>query len=142
MRPVMETFVSLSLLLLVTQIYGLQSVEKCRLVLLGPGAESSYIVTNTELNVNFIAETVELTGDCCFTMYSHSTSAKGQSMMVTRDGPLVSALTRVGSVFMMSCTEHTGNIAMYALLAISGAVLSLVLVFALYSVFRRKCGRS
>merc|ERR1712098_786078 len=110
-----ETFVSLSLLLLVTQIHSLQSVEKCRLVLLGPGAESSYIVTNTELNVNFIAETVELTGDCCFTMYSHSTSAKGQSMMVTREG----------SVFMMSCTEHTGNIAMSALLAISGAVLSL-----------------
>ena len=39
--------------------------SSCSLLLTAPGGRSTYTVTSTELNVNFAAESVELTGVSC-----------------------------------------------------------------------------
>ena len=39
--------------------------SSCSLLLTAPGGRSTYTVTSTELNVNFAAESVELTGVLC-----------------------------------------------------------------------------
>merc|ERR1711971_586104 len=113
--------------------------SSCSLLLTAPGVGATYTVTSTELNVNFAAEFVELTGQCCFAIYSHPTKAKGEAMMVNSGNRLASSLPQAGSAFMISCSENSGTIIMHTLLAVSAILIGLILVFALISTFGRKC---
>merc|ERR1711970_1595775 len=111
----------------------------CSLLLTGPEGRATYTVTSTELNVNFAAESVEMTGQCCFAIYSHPTKAKGESMMVDSGNRLASTLPQVGSAFMISCSENSGTIIMNCLLGVSAILIGLIVLFALVSTFGRKC---
>ena len=42
-----------------------EKLSDCSLLLTAPGGRATYTVTSTELNVNFAAESVELTGVLC-----------------------------------------------------------------------------
>ena len=43
-----------------------EKLTDCSLLLTAPGGRTTYTVTSTELNVNFAAESVELTGVLCW----------------------------------------------------------------------------
>jgi len=116
-----------------------EKLSDCSLLLTAPGGRATYTVTSTELNVNFAAESVELTGQCCFAIYSHPTKAKGEAMMVNSGNHLASSLPQVGSAFMISCSENSGTIIMNTLLGVSAILIGLILLFALISTFGRRC---
>merc|ERR1712037_665693 len=133
-----------ALVWLVTASSRIVTAEKpsCSLLLTGQGGAATYTITNTELNINFAAESIELAGQCCFAIYSHPTKAKGDAMMVNSGSRLVvgSSLLQVGSAFMISCSENSGTIIMNCLLGVSAVLIALILIFALISTFGRNCG--
>jgi len=111
----------------------------CSLLLIGPGGASAYTITDTELNVNFAAESLERTGPCCFAVYSHPTRAKGVEILVNSGGQIPSLLPKVGSAFVVSCSENSGTIIMNCLLGLSIIIIGLIVIFALFSTFGGKC---